>query len=371
MMFRFGNAIAIGAFVAALAAQSASAEQIRIAVGLTGDNPLVNGMHRFAEQLEAETRGKWTGRIFEMSLLNLAESMTGVRDGVAEVTYVVPAYHRAEFGLTNLIVDMATATTDPVVMSAAASEYVFNCPECLAEYAAEGQVFMGLSAIGPYYLQSNEPLTEPGDFTGKTIRGFGPFGRWVEAMGASPVVMSANDVYEAFSQGQIDGNTHTPETLQSQSWGEVVDYLLLEPIGIYAGNANFNTNRELWNKLPVEERRAFLNAAAYGHAWTTVTYDGVNRGFLADLASVGAKGVEASEEIARRSEAFRAGDGDAVARINTDQHGIGDASERVARFRELVAKWEGLIAGIDRSDVNAVVELYRKEIFDPIDPAAL
>lgn len=100
MMFRFGNAIAIGAFVAALAAQSASAEQIRIAVGLTGDNPLVNGMHRFAEQLEAETRGKWTARIFEMSLLNLAESMTGVRDGVAEVAYVVPAYHRAEFGLT-------------------------------------------------------------------------------------------------------------------------------------------------------------------------------------------------------------------------------------------------------------------------------
>ena len=38
---------------------------------------------------------------------------------------------------------------------------------------------------------------------------------------------------------------------------------------------------------------------------------------------------------------------------------------------ELIAKWEGLLAGIDASDIDAVAELYNAEIFSKVDAAVL
>ncbi|MEE3100329.1 MAG: hypothetical protein VX463_11235, partial [Pseudomonadota bacterium] len=146
---RFGGAVAASVFAALMSATAisapapAAAEELRIAVGMSGSSALVRGMYKWAEEIEARTDGEFTGKIFEASLLNFAESMTGLRDGIADGAFVVPAYHRAEFPNTNLVGDLATATTDPVVMAAAVNEFMFSCAACLKEYSNQNQVFLG------------------------------------------------------------------------------------------------------------------------------------------------------------------------------------------------------------------------------------
>lgn len=374
---RFGGAFAASALAlltasaAVTAPVSARAEELRIAVGMSGSSALVRGMYEFAKDIEANTDGAFTGKIFEASLLNFAESMTGLRDGVADGAFVVPAYHRAEFPNTNLVGDMATATTDPVVMAGAVNEFMFSCAPCLKEYADQNQVFLGMVVTGPYYMMSVDKLTTPADFEGKKIRGFGPYGRWVAAMGATPVVVSANDIYEAISQGQLDGNTHAPEILQSLSLGEVVDFLLDEPIGLFNGNSMFTVNKDLWGDLSDENKRGFLEAAGSATAWTTVTYLVDNQKLLADPASVGVELVEPSAELHAASVKFREDDLTTITKDNIEKHGIADAAEQVARMKDLLKKWEGLLAGIDATDIDAVAKLYNAEIFSKVDAATL
>ncbi len=350
---------------------AAQAEELRMAIGLSGDSGLVRGMQNFADNLAARTDGAYTGKVYPNTLLNFAEAMTGLRDGIADVAFVVPAYNRAEFPNSNLVVDMATAATDPVVMTGAANEFMMSCAACLKEYAAQNQVFLGYTAIGPYYLMSKPKVVALEDFKARKFRGFGPFGRWVEAMGGTPVVVSANDIYESMSQGQLDGNTHTVDVLKSLSLGEVADYLLDAPIGLYVGNSMFNLNRDVWDDLSPEQKKQFLLAAGDAHGFATVEYLADNQRFLKDPASVGVELVEPSTEVAAASKKFRADDLNTVAQLNREKYRIADAEAQVARMLDLIAKWEKLVAGIDSSDPKAVGALYNAEIFGKVDPASL
>src|SRR5690606_44418 len=102
----------------------------------------------------------------------------------------------------------------------------------------------------------------------------------------------ANEAYTSVSQGVVVGNTHTLNTLETLSMGEVVDYVLNEPIAVGFGNALFNMNRDLWNELSPEDKRNFLHAAALGHATATVTYFTEEQAILDDLSAVGVELVE-------------------------------------------------------------------------------
>lgn len=360
--------VGLGALVATAPSQ---ADELRLAIGNTGTSGLVRGMYHFADQIKERTDGRYTGKVYELALLNYAESMNGVRDGIADVAYVIPAYHRGEFPYGNLLVDMATAGVNPVAIAGAANEYLVNCTKCLAEYKAQNQVFLGTSVIGPYYMMSVEKISTPEDFKGKKIRGFGPFGRWVEAMGATAVVLGANDIYEAISQGQLDGNTHTLDVLRSLSIGEVTDYVLDAPIGVYIGNNMFNLNRDVWNDMSDADKKSFVLAGGASVGWTTVTYLAENQELFRNPSSVGVEVVEPSEAIRAATEKFRANDLKAVAKLNREKFGIDDAEAQLAIINGLVAKWARLTAAVDVTDTKAIADLFVQEIFSKIDPSTL
>ncbi|MEC9345300.1 MAG: C4-dicarboxylate TRAP transporter substrate-binding protein [Pseudomonadota bacterium] len=365
------RAVLVAAVLSVAIAAPARAEELRIAVGATGDNGLINGMKRFATEIEKATGGRYTGKVYEQVLLNYAETMAGVRDGVADIGYVIPAYARGEFPYGNLVVDLATAGINPVAVAGAANDFIVNCEKCIDEYRRQNQVFLGTSVIGPYYMMSVTRITEPGDFAGRKIRGFGPFGRWVAAMGATPVVLSANDTYEAISQGQLDGNTNTMDSLAGFSLGEVTDYVLDVPIGVYIGNNMFNMNRDRWNELSDADRRAFIRVGGETVGWSTVVYWAENRALLENPASVGVEVVQPSEAVRRASEEFRASDLQTVAQLNREKFGLADADTQLAILMGMVDKWAALTAGVDTDSTDAVSRLFLDEIFCKVDPSRL
>lgn len=365
------NKYVLAACIAAvgMAGSALSAREVKVVDGLPKNGGLTVGFERFTEEVGKQTDGRYTGKFFPGSLFGYAEITGALRDGLADIGYSVAGYNRAEFPVTNAVADIATVGSDPVAVAAAMSEFVFTCEPCIQEYLAQNQIVMGFSVIGPYYMYSKPKITTLADFEGKRIRGFGAFGRWVEAMGGTAAVMSANDIYAAMNQGVLDGNTHTLNTLTSISMGEVAEYLLDLPIGLGFGNALFNTNRDLWMELSDEDKRNFLHAAAIGHAVATVTYMNDELAVLNDPSSSGVELVEPSDEVRARAEQFSKEDIATVTKLNSEEFKVADVESHIARFLEIVKKWEGLSQTVDRNDPEAVAKLYYDELYSKIDPA--
>lgn len=366
------RALAAGLALSLAFSAGASAEKLRVATGTASKNGLNSGVAYFAEQLTEMSGGKYTAEVFPGTLLKFSEMTNGIRDGIVDIGYTIPAYSRAEFPYTNMVTDVVTASSDVVVMSGVISDYVLNeCEPCRKEFHEQNQVNLGFSAVGPYYMMSKTRIASKADFVGKTIRGPGAFGRYIEAMGGKAVVVPSGDVYESLNQGQLDGNTQGLDTLKSLSLGDVVDYVLNVPIGLYLGSSVFTVNRDVWDGLSDEDKRMMLKAAAKGHAHVTVTYYGENQAYLKDPSLGNVEVVEPDAELAAATKEFQAHELDTVAKINVDKYGLEDAPQRVAEIVKLVEKWQGLFAGVDTSDIDAVAKVYEENLFGQIDPGTL
>ncbi|HEC71581.1 MAG TPA: hypothetical protein ENI28_07215 [Roseobacter sp.] len=368
---KYSNLTALAATAALAFTPVAQAETLRHAIGAAGVSGLIDGTQAWADYIKEQTGGETEIKVYAGSLLNFTETFTGLRDGIADSGFVVPAYHRAELPYANLLSDMGTAGVDPVAMAGAANEFMFTCAPCLTEFNNAGQVFLGNTVTGPYYMYNQKPVKSLADFQGIKVRGFGPFGRWLDAMGASAVSLGATDIYESMSQGHIDGNIHTLETLDTLSTGEVANYALNQPIAVFIGNTMFNVSKMTWDGLSDQTKRAMIDGAAIGHAIATI--DSVNQAeaILADPAAHGVELLEPAADLKAKAESFRETDMETVVALNRDDYGIADAAEQVVRFQELVAKWEALVKDIDPSDPKAVGDLYLQQIFSKIDPASL
>lgn len=360
----FAGSLAVGTM-------ASEAEELTFAIGLPPSHSWSEAYKYMEEHLAERTNGTLEPKVFYGSLLNLQQALTGVRDGIAQVGFLVPGYHPAELPQTNLIVDLAMVGDDAPVMSAATTEYLFTCPECMAEYKNQGSVFTGMSSNSPYMILSKGPMTTLDSLKGKKLRSFSAFGRWAEYVGAIKVSMSANDIYEALSQGVIDANLHPPSELYNLNFADVVTHVTRLPLGTYQGNSLFNVNNGVWASWTPEQRAAFLEVAAEANAYSSVKHEQFNQQVLNEKAPAGGiKVVEPSPELTAKTREFVEQDLKGIAELAAERYGIDDAQARIDRYRELVKKWKTLLGGIDASDWKQVAELYKKEIYGKVDPAS-
>ncbi len=139
--------------------------------------------------------------------------MSGVRDGIADMTMALTPYFLSEFPNTNFVTELASLSEvvkgdrDRMVFAytGAIMEYVpFNCDACVQEFAAQNQIYTSGAATPPDMLQCTKPVTSAEDLKGARVPAGGAFwNRWVEAMGTTPVSISVNETFEALNQGVI------------------------------------------------------------------------------------------------------------------------------------------------------------------------
>ncbi len=359
--------------VAMVAGMSASvqAKELKYVFG-GNESGLTRGGDRFAEVLAEETDGRYTAKVYIGNLFGYKETNGALSQGLGDVGFVIAPYFRAEYPQTNLIADLATASSNPYAATGALNEYYMTCDACIAEFKAQNQLLTGSMAIGPYYMYSKPRIDSLDSMKGQKIRGFGTFGRWVTEMGGSASNISSNDVYSAMSQGVLSGSTYTAYTIINLSMGEVTDYLLDAPIGLGMGNSLFSTNLDLWNEFSDEDKRAFLKAVAHGHATATVEYQADNLIVLESKpGEYGVEIIKPKDDLLAKHEEFRKKDIDLIVKNAVEQYGIADAEARKDRFLELLAKWEKLIETIDYKDSEALGKLYNDEVFSKVDISKL
>ena len=88
----------ISALGFAFFAQTVAAKSLKAAVGFPKGNAVNQAVEAFADYVEENSDLRM--RVFSMSLLSLKESGPGLRDGIADVAFILTAYFPAEYAET-------------------------------------------------------------------------------------------------------------------------------------------------------------------------------------------------------------------------------------------------------------------------------
>lgn len=359
------------ALAIAITASVAQARDVKIVVGVPPGSGAHYGVDAFAADLAERTGGELTVRVFPPSLLDLVQTFGGIKDGVVDGGYLVLNYFPADLPEAMLPIELAMLGKNPYAMAGAMSEYILTCEPCIAERLNNNQVPLGNASTGAYAIIGTKPMTSADDLAGKKIRAAsGAWSRWAEAMGAVGVSLPGNEIFEAVSQGTIDGAFNAPSELTSIRLIDVAsDVTVNMPGGTVHGLDVMSVNRDFWRSLTDEERRAYMDAAALGNAATTWKFANDVAENLKLAAEKGITLHEASAETLEKSNAAIEADLANIVKIATETHGLQDAEAKIQRFRDLVTKWEGLLP-LDRAwTPEEIAEVYRAEIFSKLDPA--
>ncbi len=359
----------------ACASVSASAEPLKAAVGLPPKNSTVKSYEAFADYVAENSDLEI--KVYSLSLLSMKETSPGIRDGLADLGFVLPVYYPAEYSESNLVANLSMLSTagrkvpsPGAAMTGAMSEYIFfECPECLAEYTAQGQVFLGSMSSASYVLLCNRPVETVADLQGTKLRSGSPnFSRWAESFGAIAVSMSGNDQYEALGQGVIDCTMAAISELTNNSLADVTKFVTLDvPGGVFAGAATANFGIDSWQGLTGEQRGVLLRGMSMMQADMTLGYQDLSDEDKAGAAGRGVTLVDPSDELLARTDAFVMDDIKVIEEQFASDYGVANTVEKVETIKALVEKWKGLTAeaGTDR---ERLAQVYWDNIYARIDP---
>ena len=369
-------AVAAGVMAGAGLTTAAEARELRYAIGFPANTASTIAADVYTGKVAALSRGTLSVKVFPLSLLNLAETPGGVRDGLVDIGYVLTAYTPAEFPNINLAGDltmllnlMDTGGRDGLIFSSAMLEYVYlHCPECQTDLASQNQVFTGTAASTRYMLLCNKAVVTADDLKGKRMRVSSQnWRRWSESMGATAVSLPGNEIFEALTQGAVDcAIISAPELSGLALIDAVTDITTGVPGGVFGASAITNINTETWQSLTDDERTALLRAGTTmsAHAaWQYVNFEG------RDLKRAADKGIrihEADPALVKATNDFVTADMKTIAEFYGSKFGVAEPQKAIDTFKPLLEKWAGLVKGASGPDELA--ELYWTEVVSKVDP---
>ena len=209
-------------------------------------------MEPWAQEIMKMSNGALTVKIYPGGALGkgpVAQFQRAV-DGVADITFGLPGFTSSQFlrtgviELPNVAVDGPDGTNKlwAVLDKQLASEW--SRVKVLGLWLGEPQVL----------LMRSKPIRTVADLQGVKIRTPSKTqANTIAALGATPVPMPINQVYNALSTGVIDGALTGASTLRSFKLGEVVKYIT---VGLPLGRSPFFLvmNKKSWDGLSPEEK---------------------------------------------------------------------------------------------------------------------
>lgn len=352
------------------AVSAATAETIR-ATSSFGPNHVLatDGYPALFNKMSELTDGRWSGNDTPSGLLAPNEMNTGLRDGVSDMGPIILPYFAADYPESGLVGEMSMLGSDNRAISSAVTEYIATCDECIAEFASNGQIFLGSDATTNYQFLSTVDINNLEDMKGLRIRTAGSvFTRFVEGMGAEAVQMPASELFEALNSGVIDATYSSVGDLKNAQLYDVVKSVTLVDKGVFNAAAMTNVSMILWGSMSSEDRKSLAHASQYAQAigvysWRTTAEEAEAKG-----KESGIEFVSPDAEFAAQGDKIRDEHMATVVETLTGR-GVTNAEAKVARYVELLTKWEGLVANV--SSAEELAELRYQEIWANVDFAAL
>lgn len=219
--------------------------------------PPVHGIHTdflkpWADELERRTNGKVHVEIYPggTQLGNVAKQLDQVRAGVVDMAHGLHGIPRGRFPKTSIIdLPFLTERAD------AASRALWDIyPEYLADEYRGVKVLALHAHNGGLIHTRDRKVTSMEDMEGLRIRTPSPaVSAMLEYLGASPVGMPPNQVYESLQKGTLDGTVFPWDPVKSFKLNEVLNYHL--DARAYTVSFYFVMNQRKYDSLPEDVRQ--------------------------------------------------------------------------------------------------------------------
>lgn len=357
---------------------AASAASLNYGFGYAAASTVGVAADAFAEAVAERSDGSVTVRNFPLSLVSLAEAGPGLRDGLADIGYVVTALAPRDYPSYMLMQDMQLMVNlreargrESLAYAGAVTEYTMTkCPSCLEEFAGQNQVYMGGATSSINMALCNKPIQSMEDLRDMRIRvSHAVVSRMFTALGSTPVSFPANESYEALSQGVVDCTQLSLPELTNMSLSDVVRAVTVDvPGGLSSNVAVGNINRDTWRSLDDEQREALLWGASQLAADITWGYyaDAVDNIDVAEQHNIAL--LNGAPDVMERMREFAEADmPETIAGYRTN-FGVEAADEIAAGFTETYEEWLELVEGVDSRD--ELRTLFWERVFQNIDPSS-
>ncbi|RBP65060.1 tripartite ATP-independent transporter DctP family solute receptor [Brevibacterium sanguinis] len=258
---------------------------------------------KFAEDLEKETDGRITLKVFGSERLSAGEATAGVEqlmDGAKDFSYNSPIIYAGvdpRFGAVTAPFRFDTVEDGQAALAGPGGD-VYR------KYLAErGVELLGFGESGMRQLtNTRRPIETPEDLAGLKFRipGFGLYTDFYRSLGANPTTMPFGEVFSALQQGAIDGQENPIDVIHSANLQEVQPYLTLwnysyDPLIL-------GMNKDLFESLSDSDKELVARLAADANEFQISQNREREEKLLAELKD---KGMEVNELTDEQKEAFR------------------------------------------------------------------
>ncbi len=279
-------ALAIGAVLATTAVRAAEFE-FRLAHYLPPThNQSVNVLPDWIGRIEEQSQGRISIEQFPAGqLLGIQEIFDGVRTGVAEIGWGLPAIQASRFPRTQML-ELPFQFTSAEQASRVAMQLA---DEGLLAGEFDGVELLVLHTHSPAQLHTRlVGAMVPQTLTGLRMRFASPGIRaMLAAYGAEPVGVPAPQVYENLEQGVLDGVAFPYEAMKGLRLGEQVQYHI--EVGLYVLPFYLIMNRQAFDGLPDDLQQVILDnsgvdeAVRVGQSWDAE--DARGRAYVEELGN--------------------------------------------------------------------------------------
>ena len=258
-----------------------------------------------------------------------------VRDGAADMSYHVVAYTPGPFEILRGV-ELPFLSPSAEVGSQAAYDWYDRNVGFDAEFKDVKIITMFVH--GPGAVHTKTPVKTLEDLAGVKLRVGGGGVRMSEALGATPVAMPASKAYEAIQKGVADGAMFPFESIAGFRLGELVNYHLEIPGGLYTTPFAVMMNPAKYDSLSDEHKKVLADvggingAKIIGAAWDDA--DTIGRQAAVDQGGV-FHTLEGTE-LARWTDAIAFMDGAWIEKANAAGH---DGAALLEDLKATIAKY--------------------------------
>lgn len=204
----------------------------------------------YFDEVDKRTDGRVTAELFWTgSLVPAEETVPALQDGRVEMAQGNTAYSAPEaFPLTN--VWSIPFTTDNVAAVNATMADLYTGSDLPKEFENQNMHLLTWLGGTPNVTGSEKQIASLEDFKGKKVRAVGYTLDALDAVGADPIALTVNEIYEALERGTIDAySSMIFDVIADFKFYEPAKYVLDDGQGFYNGTF-LAINKDVWDDLP-------------------------------------------------------------------------------------------------------------------------
>lgn len=228
-----------------------------------------NGLVPWLKKIEAEAGGALHIELYaNQTLAKGPQVWAAIRNGIADMGWIPMGMYAGLNPLLEVVGLGGLGAEDALEATQRVWNVYENVEATRKPYAANKLLALYSTDTASIFLMTKKPVRTLEDLRGLKIRcTAGAYVNWLTALGATPVVMAAPDVYMSLQKGVIDGLLGDWELAAGFRFADVAPYLTKN---IPIGNVNFciAMNQRVYHALPAEARKAIDdNSGRAGSLW--------------------------------------------------------------------------------------------------------